>query len=50
MHIEDQAGAKRCGHRPGKSIVSAQEMCDRIKALLMQDMTIIFRLWQEQIQ
>ena len=32
MHIEDQAGAKRCGHRPGKSIVSTQEMCDRIKA------------------
>ena len=50
MHIEDQAGAKRCGHRPGKSIVSTQEMCDRIKLLLMQDMTIIFRSWQEQIQ
>jgi len=32
MHIEDQAGAKRCGHRPGKEIVSRQEMCDRIKA------------------
>ena len=32
MHIEDQAGAKRCGHRPGKEIVSTQEMCDRIKA------------------
>ena len=32
MHIEDQVGAKRCGHRPGKSIVSTQEMCDRIKA------------------
>jgi methylisocitrate lyase len=32
MHIEDQAGAKRCGHRPGKEIVSADEMCDRIKA------------------
>jgi methylisocitrate lyase len=31
-HIEDQAGAKRCGHRPGKEIVSAQEMVDRIKA------------------
>jgi methylisocitrate lyase len=27
-HIEDQAGAKRCGHRPGKEIVSAQEMVD----------------------
>jgi len=32
MHIEDQVGAKRCGHRPGKEIVSAQEMCDRIRA------------------
>jgi len=32
MHIEDQVGAKRCGHRPGKEIVSADEMCDRIKA------------------
>jgi methylisocitrate lyase len=32
MHIEDQVGAKRCGHRPGKEIVPAGEMCDRIKA------------------
>ena len=32
MHIEDQVGAKRCGHRPGKELVSSQEMCDRIKA------------------
>ena len=32
MHIEDQVGAKRCGHRPGKEIVAADEMCDRIKA------------------
>ena len=32
MHIEDQVGAKRCGHRPGKELVSLQEMCDRIKA------------------
>lgn len=31
-HIEDQVGAKRCGHRPGKEIVSAQEMSDRVKA------------------
>lgn len=31
-HIEDQAGAKRCGHRPGKEIVSVQEMADRVKA------------------
>src|SRR6476646_1201515 len=32
MHIEDQVGAKRCGHRPGKAIVSQQEMVDRVKA------------------
>lgn len=30
-HIEDQAGAKRCGHRPGKELVSPQEMGDRIR-------------------
>lgn len=32
LHIEDQVGAKRCGHRPGKELVSADEMVDRIKA------------------
>jgi len=32
MHIEDQVGAKRCGHRPGKEMVSKEEMCDRIKS------------------
>ncbi|SAK75742.1 2-methylisocitrate lyase [Caballeronia arationis] len=32
MHIEDQVGAKRCGHRPGKAIVTQQEMVDRVKA------------------
>jgi methylisocitrate lyase len=32
MHIEDQVGAKRCGHRPGKELVSGAEMVDRIKA------------------
>jgi methylisocitrate lyase len=32
MHIEDQVGAKRCGHRPNKELVSQDEMCDRIKA------------------
>ena len=31
-HIEDQVGAKRCGHRPGKEIVSKGEMADRVKA------------------
>ncbi|MRV74223.1 methylisocitrate lyase [Duganella sp. FT92W] len=32
VHIEDQVGAKRCGHRPGKEIVSKGEMIDRVKA------------------
>lgn len=32
IHIEDQVGAKRCGHRPNKEIVGLQEMVDRIKA------------------
>ncbi|OYD44767.1 methylisocitrate lyase [Sphingobacterium cellulitidis] len=32
IHMEDQVGAKRCGHRPGKELVSADEMVDRIKA------------------
>ncbi len=32
VHIEDQVGSKRCGHRPGKTLVSANEMADRLKA------------------
>lgn len=32
LHIEDQVGAKRCGHRPGKEVVSKEEMEDRLKA------------------
>jgi methylisocitrate lyase len=32
MHLEDQVQAKRCGHRPGKALVSSEEMVDRIKA------------------
>ena len=32
MHLEDQVQAKRCGHRPGKALVGAAEMADRIKA------------------
>ena len=32
IHIEDQVGAKRCGHRPGKELVSREEMVDRVKA------------------
>ncbi len=32
VHLEDQVGTKRCGHRPGKEVVSSEEMVDRIKA------------------
>ncbi len=32
VHLEDQVGAKRCGHRPGKEVVSKEEMIDRVKA------------------
>ncbi len=32
LHLEDQVQAKRCGHRPGKQLVPASEMCDRIAA------------------
>jgi len=32
LHLEDQVSAKRCGHRPGKALVSSTEMCDRIRA------------------
>lgn len=32
VHIEDQVGAKRCGHRPGKELVGLEEMADRVKA------------------
>ena len=34
VHIEDQVGQKRCGHRPNKEMVSTQEMVDRIKACI----------------
>lgn len=34
LHLEDQAEMKRCGHRPGKVLVSPTEMCDRLKAAL----------------
>ena len=45
-HIEDQVASKRCGHRPGKEIVSVNEMNDRIKAAVdarEDDFTIIAR-------
>ena len=31
-HLEDQVQAKRCGHRPGKALVSSAEMCDRVRS------------------
>jgi methylisocitrate lyase len=34
VHIEDQVSAKRCGHRPGKQLVPADEMANRIKACI----------------
>ncbi|MGB1581239.1 MAG: methylisocitrate lyase [Nevskiales bacterium] len=45
VHIEDQVAAKRCGHRPGKAIVSEAEMVDRVKAAVdaSQDLVIMAR-------
>jgi methylisocitrate lyase len=34
VHLEDQVAAKRCGHRPGKELVTTAEMCDRIRAAI----------------
>ena len=39
LHIEDQVGAKRCGHRPNKAIVSKEEMVDRIRAAVDVNMS-----------
>ncbi len=47
IHLEDQIDSKRCGHRPGKQVVSAGEMCDRIKsavdARLDRDLVVMAR-------
>ncbi|HEY0974716.1 MAG TPA: methylisocitrate lyase [Solimonas sp.] len=45
VHIEDQVQAKRCGHRPGKAIVSQEEMVDRVKAAVdaRKDLLIMAR-------
>jgi methylisocitrate lyase len=45
IHIEDQVAAKRCGHRPGKAIVSQEEMVDRVKAAVdaRDDLVIMAR-------
>src|SRR5258707_12429221 len=45
MHIEDQVGAKRCGHRPGKELVSKEEMADRIKAAVDAETEPDFIVW-----
>lgn len=47
VHIEDQVGVKRCGHRPKKMLVDAEEMCDRLKSAIdaktKTDFTIMAR-------
>ncbi len=47
VHLEDQVSAKRCGHRPGKELVSTDEMCDRLRAAVDarvdRDFTIMAR-------
>ena len=46
VHMEDQVGQKRCGHRPGKEVVSKEEMVDRVKAAVdarVDDIVIMAR-------
>lgn len=45
MHIEDQVGAKRCGHRPNKELVSRQEMVDRVKSAADAKTDASFFIW-----
>jgi len=45
LHIEDQVGAKRCGHRPNKELVSTEEMVDRIKAAVDARTDPEFFIW-----
>jgi len=45
LHIEDQVGAKRCGHRPGKELVSIDEMVDRVKAAVDARTDPDFFIW-----
>src|SRR5215467_10394426 len=42
MHLEDQVSAKRCGHRPGKALVPADEMIDRIHAAVDARNDLVF--------
>jgi methylisocitrate lyase len=45
VQIEDQAGAKRCGHRPGKELVETGEMVDRVRAAVQarHDLLVVAR-------
>lgn len=45
LHIEDQIGAKRCGHRPNKELVSTEEMVDRVKAAVDARTDPDFFIW-----
>lgn len=45
LHIEDQVGAKRCGHRPNKELVTTEEMVDRIKAAVDARTDKDFFIW-----
>ena len=45
LHIEDQVGAKRCGHRPNKELVSTEEMVDRVKAAVDARVDPDFFIW-----
>ncbi len=45
LHIEDQVGAKRCGHRPNKELVSTEEMVDRVKAAVDARVDSDFFIW-----
>jgi methylisocitrate lyase len=45
LHIEDQVGAKRCGHRPNKELVSTEEMVDRVKAAVDARTDEDFFIW-----
>lgn len=45
LHIEDQVGAKRCGHRPNKELVSTEEMVDRVKAAVDARTDSDFFIW-----
>jgi methylisocitrate lyase len=49
MHMEDQVGAKRCGHRPNKEVVSKSEMVDRIKAAVDARTDENSKLWPERM-